>query len=136
MPPTFADAAAIANEILKSDYSFEEGKIIYNRFKSVVSYQTSDMPLFKLNSITAAPKIAVYDSIDDDVLKSYLEFSIASLIFYAMKEGACRLVQKYQFKMKFLFLKQFKINCLIGGTLIENPNLIPESLVNLLVVRL
>lgn len=93
MPPTFADAAAIANEILKSDYSFEEGKIIYNRFKSVVSYQTSDMPLFKLNSITAAPKIAVYDSIDDDVLKSYLEFSIASLIFYAMKEGACRLVQ-------------------------------------------
>lgn len=89
LPPTFQDAAKIANEILKSDYSFEEGKIIYNRFKSVVSYQTTDMPLFKINSITAAPKIALYDSIDDDVLKSYLEFSIASLIFYAMKEGAC-----------------------------------------------
>lgn len=97
LPPTFGDAAKIANEILKSDYSFDEGKIIYNRFKSVVSYQTTDMPLFKLNAITAAPKLALYDSIDDDVLKSYLEFSIASMIFYALKEGACRLVHKKMF---------------------------------------
>lgn len=92
LSPTFLDAAKIANEILQSDYSFDVGKIIYNRFKSVVSYATSEMPLFKLESVASAPKLAVYDSLDEDVLKSYIEFSIASMIFYAMKEGACRYV--------------------------------------------
>lgn len=50
------------------------------------------MPLFKLASVSTAPKLNLYDSLDDEVLKSYIEFSIASMIFYAMKEGACRLV--------------------------------------------
>lgn len=31
----------------------------------------------------------MYDSIDDGVLQSYMEFSLAALLFYAMKEGAC-----------------------------------------------
>jgi len=33
--------------------------------------------------------ISEIDSLDSDVVKSYLEFSLASLIFYTMKEGAC-----------------------------------------------
>ena len=32
-----------------------------------------------------ADKITAYDSIDADVVQSYLEFSLASLIYYAMK---------------------------------------------------
>ena len=30
----------------------------------------------------------MYDSLDADVVQSYLEFSTASLFYYAMKEGA------------------------------------------------
>lgn len=30
-----------------------------------------------------------YDSVDDDVLQSYTEYSLAQLIYYAMKESAC-----------------------------------------------
>ncbi|KAK6633302.1 hypothetical protein RUM43_000866 [Polyplax serrata] len=89
LPPTFLDAAKIANQILSSDYAFDTGKIIYNRFKSVVSYTTSEMPLFKLDTVSNAPKLSLYDSVDDDTLKSYIEFSIASMLFYALKEGAC-----------------------------------------------
>lgn len=33
--------------------------------------------------------MAVYDSIDQDVMQNYLEFSMASLLFFTMKEGAC-----------------------------------------------
>lgn len=33
--------------------------------------------------------MSVYDSLDDEVIQSYLEFSLASLLFYSMKEGAC-----------------------------------------------
>ncbi|XP_034241201.1 ATP synthase subunit gamma, mitochondrial isoform X2 [Thrips palmi] len=86
-PPSFLDAARIATEIAKLD--FTSGKIIFNKFKSVVSYQVSDLPLFSLDSVSKAPKITTYDSLDDDVIKSYMEFSLASMLYYAMKEGAC-----------------------------------------------
>lgn len=33
--------------------------------------------------------MAVYDSLDQDVMQSYLEFSMASMLFFSMKEGAC-----------------------------------------------
>lgn len=88
-PPTFLDAAKLANYILTSGYDFTSGKIFYNRFKSVVSYATSDLPLFSLKAIEAAPKLNVYDSLDADVLQSYMEYSLASLLFYAFREGAC-----------------------------------------------
>ncbi|KAF4521284.1 hypothetical protein B566_EDAN002288 [Ephemera danica] len=88
-PPTFQDAARVAQEVLNSGYEFSSGKIVYNRFKSVVSYTTTELPLFSLSAITNAPKLSVYDSLDAEVIQSYLEFSIASLLFYAMKEGAC-----------------------------------------------
>ena len=38
--------------------------------------------------MNAADKISVYDSLDADVVQSYLEFSVASLFYYALKEGA------------------------------------------------
>ncbi|KAE8749051.1 hypothetical protein FOCC_FOCC004218 [Frankliniella occidentalis] len=86
-PPSFLDAAKVADEIAKLD--FQEGKIIYNKFKSVVSYQVSDLPLYSLDAVSKAPKISTYDSLDDDVIKSYMEFSLASMLYFAMKEGAC-----------------------------------------------
>ena len=33
-------------------------------------------------------KVTVYDSIDADVMQSYTEFSLASLVYYCLKEGA------------------------------------------------
>ncbi|GBP90814.1 ATP synthase subunit gamma, mitochondrial [Eumeta japonica] len=89
LPPTFLDAARLASEILSSGYDFGSGKIVYNKFRSVVSYQQSDLPLFSRKAVESAPKLTVYDSLDSEVLQSYMEFSLASMIFYAMKEGAC-----------------------------------------------
>lgn len=89
LPPSFSDAAKLANEVMNLGYEFTDGKIIYNRFKSVVSYAVADLPLYSLKSVEAAPKLCVYDSLDADVMQSYLEFSLASMLFYAFKEGAC-----------------------------------------------
>ncbi|XP_047358292.1 ATP synthase subunit gamma, mitochondrial [Vespa velutina] len=88
-PPTFNDASKIAVEIMNSGYTFGSGRIVYNQFKSVVSYNVEQLPLFDKNAVLNAPKLSVYDSLDDDVIQSYLEFSLASLLFYSMKEGAC-----------------------------------------------
>lgn len=70
-------------------YDFSEGKIIYNQFRSVVSYKINDMPIFSLKTVEKSDKLTVYDSLDADVIQSYLEFSLATQLFYAMKEGAC-----------------------------------------------
>ncbi|KAB0803922.1 hypothetical protein PPYR_00892 [Photinus pyralis] len=89
LPPTFADASRLAAAILQSGYEFSSGKIFYNRFKSVVSYATTDLPVFSLATIQAAPKLSIYDSLDDEVIQSYLEFSLAALLYYTLKESAC-----------------------------------------------
>lgn len=88
-PPQFGDAREVASQILQSDFEFDRGIIIYNRFKSVVSYDTTEIPIFSRASINMSPKITVYDSLDEEVLRSYYEYSLASLIYYAMKENAC-----------------------------------------------
>merc|ERR1712008_119699 len=67
LPPQFGDASKIATNILNSGFEFDSGKMLFNRFKSVVAYET----------------------LDADVLQSYMEYSLASLIYYCMKEGAC-----------------------------------------------
>lgn len=72
-----------------SSYTYGAGKIVYNKFRSVVSYGVANLPLFDKGSVLAAPKLSIYDSIDEEVIQSYLEFSLASLLYYSMKEGAC-----------------------------------------------
>ncbi|XP_054730095.1 ATP synthase subunit gamma, mitochondrial [Anastrepha obliqua] len=89
LPPTFLDASKIAHEVLKTGYDFTEGQIIYNKFKSVVSYQLSTLPVFSAPTVEKSEKLALYDSLDSDIVQSYLEYSLASLIFFTMKEGAC-----------------------------------------------
>ena len=101
----FGDAAAVANAILNSGVEYDQGKMMYNKYKSVVSYDTTAIPLFsqgearnsrynwtKMTSdfltpetVMGAEKITAYDSVDADVVQSYLEFSLASLVYYAMK---------------------------------------------------
>ncbi|XP_045584897.1 ATP synthase subunit gamma, mitochondrial isoform X2 [Procambarus clarkii] len=88
-PSTFEDAVRIASFILNSDYDFGSGKLIYNRFRTVVSYDTKELPFYSAAAIANAEKISVYDSLDADVIQCYMEYSLASLLFYALKEGAC-----------------------------------------------
>ena len=57
-------------------------------FRSIVSYQTTELPLYSNETVKAAPGLALYDSVDDDVLQSYLEYSLASKIYYSLKQGA------------------------------------------------
>lgn len=73
-PPTFEDASIAANAILNSGYDYDEGAIIFNRFKTVVSYQTKLLPLTPLATVRANEKINTYDSVDDDVLQRYSDY--------------------------------------------------------------
>jgi len=89
LPASFEDAGVIATEILNSGVDYGSGSLIYNKFKSVVSYKTSEIPFFTPAAIEASEKIGVYDSLDADVLECFQEYSLASLLYYSLKEGAC-----------------------------------------------
>lgn len=88
LPPQFGDAAIIANNILNCGHEFDIGNLVYNRYKTVVSYDTTMIPFFSQEVVTNSDKTTVYDSLDADVIQSYMEFSLASLIYYTLKEGA------------------------------------------------
>ena len=66
-PPLFEDATAVANSILESGFEFDTGILFYNRFKTVVSYETSEIPLHTLDAVLNASKIHTYDSLDAEV---------------------------------------------------------------------
>merc|ERR1711935_143901 len=89
LPPQFGDATKIASAILNAGFEYDAGKLVYNKYKSVVSYQTSELPIYSLGAVNGGDKISVYDSLDADVIQSYMEYSLASLIYYCLKEGAC-----------------------------------------------
>jgi len=89
LPATFEDSGKIATEILNSGIDYSSGTLVYNKFRSVVSYATSELPFFTPAAIAASEKVGVYDSLDADVIECFQEYSLASLLFYCLKEGAC-----------------------------------------------
>ncbi|XP_021946538.2 LOW QUALITY PROTEIN: ATP synthase subunit gamma, mitochondrial-like [Folsomia candida] len=96
LPPQFGDAAKIAAAVLDTGFEFDAGGIIYNKFKTVVSYYyycltttTTELPIYSLQTVSAAPKLTVYDSLDADIIQCYLEYSLVAQLYYTMKENAC-----------------------------------------------
>jgi len=69
IPPTFLDASRVAIEVLNSGFEYTHGSIVYNKFKTVVSYQCSTLPIFSTKTVEAAEKLVAYDSLDSEVLQ-------------------------------------------------------------------
>ncbi|XP_029471296.1 ATP synthase subunit gamma, mitochondrial isoform X3 [Rhinatrema bivittatum] len=86
-PPTFGDASIIATELLNSGYEFDQGSVIFNRFRSVISYKTEEKPMFSFDTVSNSENMSIYDDIDADVLRNYQEFALANIIYYSLKES-------------------------------------------------
>jgi len=86
-PPTFNDASIVATELLNLGYEFDQGSVIYNQFRSVISYKIDKKPLFSNDTVANAETMGIYDDIDADVLRNYQEFALVNLIYYTMKES-------------------------------------------------
>ncbi|CAF0989138.1 unnamed protein product [Adineta steineri] len=87
-PIVFGDASAIAQQLMSSGFEFDTADIVYNKFKSAIAYTTSRQKVLSSEAIQRSKSIQVYDSTDADVLRSFQEFNLASVLFYAMKENA------------------------------------------------
>merc|ERR1719357_1586282 len=86
-PPTFNDASIVASELLNLGYEFDQGSVVYNQFRSVISYKIDKKPLFSNDAVANAETMGIYDDIDADVLRNYQEFALVNIIYYTMKES-------------------------------------------------
>jgi len=87
LPPTFADASAIADQIMKSGVEFDKCVIVYNWFKSAMTNIIKHQPVFSEEAVATSPNMSVYDSLDEDVIKSFQEFQLANTVYYTIKEN-------------------------------------------------
>lgn len=47
------------------------------------------MPIYSLEAVKKGKNTLAYDSVDQEVIRSYNEFALTSVIYYALKESAC-----------------------------------------------
>lgn len=87
LAPNFVDATAIADGIFESGYGFAHGRMFYNYFKSAMSQEITQQPFYSSETVAEAPSMAVFDSVDQDVLQSYQEFQLVNTIYYTLKEN-------------------------------------------------
>jgi F-type H+-transporting ATPase subunit gamma len=89
--PTFAEAQAIADQIvmLPGDYSGVE--ILYNKFINAQSYEPTPIAAYSEEAIAASPNFSAFE-VDEDVLSNLREYSLANSLFWALSEGhACEI---------------------------------------------
>jgi len=88
-PAVFEEAAFIARAVIDSGVNFQHGALYYNKFKSVISYAATGDEIVSLDTLSQAEQIGQYDDVDEEILRCYHEFSLASSVFHALKEQAC-----------------------------------------------
>ncbi|KXN90236.1 ATP synthase subunit gamma, mitochondrial [Leucoagaricus sp. SymC.cos] len=87
--PTFADAAGVADLIIKSGVQFDSVVLIYNKFVSALSYETAIMEVKGEEALRESSAFNAYEN-EDDATKDLVEFSLANAIYAALVEGhAC-----------------------------------------------
>ncbi|CAO3568987.1 unnamed protein product [Mortierella alpina] len=84
--PTFAEAAAAADTILRSDVKFDTATIVYNKFHSAIAYEALPIRNYSLDALKSSEGFAAYE-LDEDVLSNYNEFLLANNIYWALVEG-------------------------------------------------
>jgi F-type H+-transporting ATPase subunit gamma len=87
--PTFADAAGVADLIVKSGVKYDSVVLIYNKFVSAISYEAATMEVLGEEALRESDDFKAYEN-EDDETKDLAEFSLANAIYATLVEGhAC-----------------------------------------------
>ena len=87
--PTFADAQAIADQLVMLHTDYSSIKILYNKFINATSYEPTPIEAYSEEAIVKSANFAAFE-IDDEVLSNMREYSLANSLFWALAEGhAC-----------------------------------------------
>ncbi|EFX03229.1 ATP synthase gamma mitochondrial precursor [Grosmannia clavigera kw1407] len=87
--PSFAEAQAIADQIVQLPGEYASVKILYNKFVNAQSYEPTAIEAFSEEAVAASPNFSVFE-VDDSTLPNLQEYALANSLFWALAEGhAC-----------------------------------------------
>jgi len=87
--PTFADAQAIADQIVLLPTDYASVQIVYNKFINAQSYEATPIETFSEEAIANSPNFSAFE-IEDEVLTNLREHALANSLYWALAEGhAC-----------------------------------------------
>ncbi|KAF7440125.1 atp3 gamma subunit of the F1 sector of mitochondrial F1F0 ATP synthase [Pleurotus ostreatus] len=87
--PTFADAAGVADLIIKSGVKYDSVVLVYNKFVSALSYEAAIMEVKGAEALKESDGFKAYE-MEDDFTGDLAEFSLANAVYAALTEGhAC-----------------------------------------------
>ncbi|KAJ1327617.1 F-type H+-transporting ATPase subunit gamma [Microdochium nivale] len=89
--PTFADAQAIADQIVRLEGDYADIKIVHNKFINASSYEVSTISAYSEEAFAASPNFSAFE-VDDELLGNLREYGLANSLFWALAEGhACEI---------------------------------------------
>ncbi|RSH93633.1 atp3 gamma subunit of the F1 sector of mitochondrial F1F0 ATP synthase [Saitozyma podzolica] len=84
--PTFGEASAIADEIMKKGGEWDEIRIVSNAYISALSYEAHTTAVISAQALREAAGFQQYE-MEEDVSKDLAEFALANAIYTALVEG-------------------------------------------------
>ncbi|KAI0593371.1 ATP synthase F1 gamma [Biscogniauxia sp. FL1348] len=89
--PTFADAQAIADQVVQLPTDYSDIKIVHNKFINATSYEPVIIEAFSEEAIASSPNYSAFE-IDEEVLANLREYALANSLYWALAEGhACEI---------------------------------------------
>ncbi|KAH8880690.1 ATP synthase F1 gamma [Thozetella sp. PMI_491] len=87
--PTFADAQAIADQIVQLPGDYSDIEIVYNKFLNAQSYEPAVVAAFSEEAIAASANFSAFE-VDEELLANLREYALANSLYWALAEGhAC-----------------------------------------------
>jgi len=87
--PTFADAQAIADQVLQLPTEYTDVKILHNTFVNAQTYEPAMIEAFSEEAIQQSPNFSAFE-VDDEALGNLREYGLANSLYWALAEGhAC-----------------------------------------------
>lgn len=89
--PTFAEAQAVADQIVMLPGDYSDIEIIYNKFVNAQTYEPTSVAAFNEEAIASSPNFAAFE-VDEEVLSNLREYALANSLYWALSEGhACEI---------------------------------------------
>jgi F-type H+-transporting ATPase subunit gamma len=89
--PTFAEAQAVADQIVMLPKDYSDIEIIYNKFINASAYEATSIAAFSEEAIASSPNFSTFE-VDEGLLPNLREYSLANSLFWALSEGhACEI---------------------------------------------
>lgn len=89
--PTFAEAQAIADQIVQIAGDYSEIEILYNKFINATAYEPTIIEAFSEDTFVNSPNYSAFE-VEEEFLPNLREYGLANSIFWALAEGhACEI---------------------------------------------